>query len=85
VRSPDGRTLLLQWSAECEAPVAYLADADGRRLRTVARDPATESVALGWARDGRAVVAFPHGTCGGAGPRRGTYLVDVASRRASLV
>jgi len=84
-RSPDGRTLLLQWSAECESPVAYLADADGRRLRLIARDAATESVALGWARDGRAVVSFPQGGCGGTYSRPGTYLVDPASRRATLV
>jgi hypothetical protein len=42
-------------------------------------------MALGWTRDGRAVIAFPHGGCGGAAPRPGTYLVDVASRRATLV
>lgn len=84
-RSPDGRTLLLQWSAECESPVAYFADANGRRLRPVARDAATESVALGWAGDGRAVVSFPRGGCGGSHPQPGTYLVDPASRRATLV
>jgi len=84
-RSPDGRTLLLQWSAECESQIAYLADADGRRLRPVARDAVTESVALGWARDGRAVVAFPKGACAGTRTQAGTYLVEPGSRRATLV
>jgi hypothetical protein len=85
VRSPDGRTLLLQWSAECEIPVAYFADADGSHLRTVARDPTVESDALGWARDGRAVIAFPKGLCGNGRRPPGTYLVDPRTRRATLV
>jgi hypothetical protein len=81
VRSPDGRTLLLQWSAECESPVAYLADANGRRLRRVAGSATVESVALGWAGDGRAVVVFPRGVCGATHARPGTYLVEPSSRR----
>jgi hypothetical protein len=84
-RSPDGRTLLLQWSGECEIPVAYFADADGSHLRTVAGDPTVESAALGWARDGRAVIAFPQGACGKARKPAGTYLVDPRTRRATLV
>jgi hypothetical protein len=84
-RSPDGRTLLLQWSAECETPVAYFAGADGSNLRPVARDPAIESVALGWARDGRAVIAFPTGLCGRGRTPPGTYLVHPRARRATLI
>jgi hypothetical protein len=84
-RSPDGRTLLLQWSAECETPVAYFADADGSHLRTVAGNPAVESGAVGWARDGRAVIGYPQGVCGRARTPSGTYLVDPRTRRATLV
>jgi hypothetical protein len=43
-RSPDGRTLLLQWTAECEVPVAYFAQADGSRLRRVSRGPAANTL-----------------------------------------
>lgn len=84
-RSPDGRTLLLQWSAECEIPVAYFANADGSHLRPVAGNSTVESGAVGWARDGRAVIAFPKGVCGRGRARPGTYLVNPRTRRATLV
>jgi hypothetical protein len=84
-RSPDGRTLLLQWSAECESPVAYFADADGSRLRPAGRDSGVESTAVGWARDGRAVIAFPKGVCGSGRSRSGTYFVHPTTGRASFV
>jgi hypothetical protein len=84
-RSPNGRTLLLQWSAECEVPVVYFANADGSHLRTVARDPTVESEALGWARGGRALIAFPKGACGNGRTSPGTYLVEPRTRRATLV
>jgi hypothetical protein len=83
-RSPDRRTLLLQWSAECEVPVAYFANADGSHLHPVSGDSGVESGALGWARDGRAAVAFPKGACGGTRHVPGTYLVDPRTGRASL-
>jgi hypothetical protein len=82
--SPDRKTLLLQWSGECESQTAYLARADGRGLRAVATATA-ESVALGWTRSGRAVVDLPRGACAGAARRPGIYLVDPRSRRASFV
>ena len=53
--SPDGKTFLAQWSAECEVPVAYLI-ADGR-LRPYGK----ESVALGWLPSGEALIHFPKG------------------------
>lgn len=84
-RSPDGHTLLLQWSAECEVPVAYFANADGSNVRPVARDPGIESGALGWARDRRAVIAFPKGSCGSGRAPAGTYLVEPRTRRATIV
>jgi hypothetical protein len=79
--SPDRKTLLLQWSGECESQTAYLARADGSGLRSVA----TESVALGWTRSGRAVVDLPRGACAGAARRPGIYLLDPRARRAVFV
>src|SRR5439155_7286724 len=66
--SPDRKTLLLQWSGECESQTTYLARADGAELRPVA----TESVALGWTRSGRAVVDLPRGACAGSTRARGS-------------
>ena len=79
--SPDRKTLLLQWSGECESQTAYLARADGRGLRPMA----SESVALGWTRSGRAVFDLPGGACAGSARRPGIYLLDPRSRRASSV
>ena len=84
-RSPDRRMLLLQWSGECESRTAYLARASGRALRPAAGSVATESVALGWTRGGRAVLDLPKGTCAGTAGRPGIYLLDPRSRRASYV
>ena len=80
-RSPDRKTFLLQWSGECESQTAYLARADGRGLRAAA----TESVALGWTRSGRAVVDLPRGACGRAASRPGIYLLDPRTRHAAFV
>ena len=79
--SPNRKTLLLQWSGECESQTAYLARADGRGLRPLA----TESIALGWTRSGRAVVDLPSGACAGAARRPGVYLLDPRTRRAAFV
>jgi hypothetical protein len=73
--SPDGKQLLLGWSAECESPVAYLAPASGGEPRRITRDPADESVALGWSRNGRALVFLPKGVCGGTAGKPGVYAV----------
>jgi hypothetical protein len=51
--SPDRRTLLLQWEGECETLTAYLARADGTRLRPAVGSRSTESAALGWTRRAR--------------------------------
>jgi hypothetical protein len=79
--SPDRRTLLLQWSGECESQTAFLARANGSGLRPVA----TESVALGWTLSGRAVVDLPRGACAGSARRPGIYLVEPRSRQAFFV
>jgi len=81
--SPDGRTLLAQWSAECETPQAFLVT---RRTGSVRRlgGTADNSIALGWTSRARALVHFPMGVCGGTyrgGP--GVYAVD--GRRLRLL
>jgi hypothetical protein len=83
--SPDGRTLLLQWEGECETLTAYLARPDGSRLRPAVGTRATESVALGWTRGGRAVLHLPHGACGAGSARAGVYLLEPRSGRRSFV
>ena len=83
--SPDRRTLLLQWEGECETLTAYLARADGTRLRPAVGTRATESAALGWTRDGRAVLDLPHAACGAGFPRPGVYLLDPLTGGRSFV
>jgi hypothetical protein len=75
--SPDGKRLLLQWSDECETPFALVAPAAGGRARLVAGGKigsgAPESYALGWTRDGRALIELPQGACGGGTAPPGVY------------
>jgi hypothetical protein len=75
--SPDGKRLLLQWSDECETPFALLAPAAGGKARLLTggriRAGAPESFALGWTRDGRALVELPQGACGGGTAPPGVY------------
>ena len=75
--SPDGEWLLAQWTAECEVPIAFLVPLGGGKAVPVARDrygPAT-SKALGWTRDGRAIVELPGLSCGSTSQRPGTYVL----------
>jgi hypothetical protein len=73
--SPNGSTLLLQWSGECEVPTAYVAPASGGRPRTVAGGrPRVESVTLGWAPPARPVVFLPQAACGAGFERPGVYV-----------
>lgn len=76
--SPDGSRLLAQWSGECEVPHAFFID--GRSVITVDGferiGPAADSWALGWTRDGRAVVSLSGGACSTAFSRPGVYLVS---------
>jgi hypothetical protein len=75
--SPDGETLLAQWIAECEVPVAYFVSAEGGIPRpVVAKD--VMSIALGWTREGAAEIALPEGSCGGGAARPGVYTVRPA-------
>ena len=87
--SPDGATLLAQWSAECEVPIAFFVDAERGSMRPVTGErkwaDAPESIALGWSPDGRARVRLTHGYCGGAKHPPGVYLADPTSGRLTLV
>jgi hypothetical protein len=86
--SPDRTRLLLQWSGECEIPVAFLATVDGRRLRTVTGQNglrnAPESVALGWS-GARALVDLPKGVCGTGTAKTGVYAVDPATMKRTYL
>ena len=80
-RSPDGRTLLGQFSGECEIPLAFLVRDGERRARSVTgrfkrAAPPPVSHALGWTTDGRAIVAVPEEAACGAAGRGGLYLVN---------
>ena len=81
--SPDRKTLLAQWSAECEEPQAFFVAAVGGVPRSLSA--ATDvSIAHGWTRRGRAIVEFPHGGCGGTAGRPGVYLVSLDGTRRFL-
>jgi hypothetical protein len=83
-RSPDGKTLLAQWSAECEIPVAFFVRGRDGPVRPVAgrnlRD-APVSIADGWTQDGRAIVEFPAAACGSGIHRPGIYFVALDGTR----
>jgi hypothetical protein len=77
--APDGRRLLAQWSAECEVPIAFVADLQGGDPRPVTDEEdwasSPESAALGWTTDSRAIVFLPHGpACSTGVARSGVYL-----------
>jgi len=82
--SPDGSTLLGDWTTECEANYAFFIPAAGGRPRPVTgesdttfRTKAPVSGAHGWAPDGRARVFVVGDTgCGGRPWRSGEYLID---------
>jgi hypothetical protein len=80
--SPDGTMLLAQWSGECETPTAFLITLDDGSMRVVThhRDwtRAPESEALGWRRDGVALVRLERGLCGTGASRPGVYAIDPA-------
>ena len=83
--SPDGRTLLAQWSAECEAQVAFFVPVDGGAPRAVSghRDWADSpsSAGFGWTPSGEARIAFHRGGgCGSAIRRPGVYLARPGER-----
>jgi hypothetical protein len=81
--SPDGSRLLLQWSGECEIPVAFLGTVAGGSVRQVAGNW-RESVALGWS-GARALVDLPKGVCGTGTAKPGVYAVDPATMKRTYL
>jgi hypothetical protein len=74
--SPDGGTLLAQWSGECEVPHAFFIDTEGSDPVPVVppeHGSMPESGGLGWDPEGAALIDFPHGYCGGTHQPPGVY------------
>jgi hypothetical protein len=84
--SPDGKTFLAEWSAECEVPTAFFVPARGGVPRLVTGEAkaaqAHPSQADGWSQDGRAIVEVWRGDCGVS--RRDMYLVALDGTRTAL-
>jgi hypothetical protein len=59
IASPDGRTLLGQWSGECELQLTYVVTLRDRTMRPIL--DGLPSTAVGWGLDGRARVRTPSG------------------------
>jgi hypothetical protein len=79
IPSPDGSTVLAQWSGECEVPVAFFVDRASGSMTEVTGaglGEAPESTGFGWSTDGRAVVALWGGVCGRGFDGPGIYLFD---------
>jgi hypothetical protein len=85
--SPDGKTFLAQWSAECEIPTAFFVPARGGVPKAVTGEAkwsdASPSVADGWSEDGRAIVETWRGDCG-LPSHRTMYLVALDGTRAAI-
>jgi hypothetical protein len=85
--SPDGKTFLAEWSAECEVPYAFLVPVRGGTPHLVTGEAdwtkAPQSVADGWSEDGRAIVEISRGNCGLAS-RRDMYLVARDGTRTAI-
>jgi len=81
--SPDKRTVLGQWSGECEGQSTYLVSIGEGRPKSVF---VSESSALGWSKDGRARVFLAEPGFGRElGYRPGVYLVDPNTLKRTLV
>ena len=83
--SPDRRTLLAQWSGDCEVQTTYLVSVADRRVRAVF--PGHTSGALGWSADGRARVALAEPVYGSRTMvkfRPGKYRVDPTTMAVEL-
>jgi hypothetical protein len=74
--------VLVQWSGECEVPLAYWIEGGTTELVTGGVDPATapSSLALGWSPDGEAIVHVSQGPCGGAIDDPGIYRFSAPGR-----
>jgi hypothetical protein len=76
--SPDGKWVLAQWSGECEVPSAFAVEVSTGRVELLGVE-GTESRALGWAPDGRAIVGVSGGPCTNESADDGIDLIDVGS------
>jgi hypothetical protein len=81
--APDRSRLLLQWSGECEIPVAFLGSVAGGSVRQVTGN-GRESVALGWS-GARALVDLPKPGCGSGNAKPGVYAVDPATLKRTYL
>jgi hypothetical protein len=85
--SPDGKTFLAQWSAECEIPTSFFVPVRGGVPRAVTGEAdwakAPQSIADGWTEDGRAIVEISRGDCGLAS-HRGIYLIAQDGTRSAI-
>ena len=81
--SPDGATVLAQWSGECEVPRAFFIDTATGAAHPVTgeRDErpfdAPNSIGLAWADDRTALVVLPDGACGPGTQPGGLYAIAV--------
>jgi hypothetical protein len=84
--APRGDAFFAQWIAECEVPVAFLVAGGAMRpYGGTTMDDAPDSVALGWLPNGRAVIHFPNGACGGSFDTPGIYAVPRSGEPALLL
>jgi hypothetical protein len=77
--SPDGQTILAQWSGECEVQETFVVPASGGKPQPVAQaagNATAESFALGWTPDGQALVFLPFAACGAGADVPGVYARD---------
>src|SRR5215210_2426337 len=85
VASPDRRTLLAQWSGECEIQSTYLVSAANGKERPIFQG--NWSTAAGWSSDGRARVRLLAPVYGADKTIRfqaGSYLVEPETMAVSL-
>ncbi len=82
--SPDGETLLAQWSGACEIPTAYFVPTNGGRPRALTdySKGSAISIAVGW-QGSKARVRLPVGE--GSARKPGIYVVDPATMAKTLV
>lgn len=81
--SPDGRSLLAQWSGECETPTAYRIDIPSGRLTILGhgqKGEMVESHALGW-NGNEAIASLPHSVCISSTETPGIYAFNGAKQR----
>jgi len=78
--SPDGKTLLAEWSGDCGAPTAFFVPTSGEPPVSVVGDrdlsKATEVQTLGWTKDGKARVLVFGSACPLRERTGRIYLVD---------